>query len=164
MLGHNNEQDGNENNYINNNINDSQNNINNITLINNENENNINERSDNNNDDININQNNSINNNMNNENNNNTLNNLPAVNILSGLLPQVVEQEDSIIFDSFNNIDERRNKLVNNLLEYRLNKVDKLEKTNKKCVICLEDFNIDDNIISLPCINTYHNERIKKLL
>ena len=64
----------------------------------------------------------------------------------------------------FNNVDENRKKLVNDLLEYELNKVDKLEEGNKKCVICLEHFNAGDKIISLPCVHIYHSDCIKKWL
>ena len=64
----------------------------------------------------------------------------------------------------FNNIDDKRKKLVNNLLEYEINKVDKLEESNKKCMICLEYFNNGDKIISLPCVHIYHGDCIKKWL
>ena len=66
--------------------------------------------------------------------------------------------------DSFNNVDENRKKLVDDLLEYKLNKVDKLEEGNKKCIICLEYFNDGDKIISLPCVHIYHGDCIKKWL
>ena len=70
----------------------------------------------------------------------------------------------SLLFGSSNNIDENRKQLIDNLLEYELNKVDKLEESNKKCVICLEHFNNGDKIISLPCVHIYHSDCIKKWL
>ena len=68
------------------------------------------------------------------------------------------------LFDSFPERGENRQNFANNLLEYKLTKVDDLEETNRKCVICLELFNIGDNIISLPCIHIYHSDCIKKWL
>ena len=69
-----------------------------------------------------------------------------------------------LLLESFNSIHENRNKLVDNLLEYELNKVEKLEEGNKKCVICLEHFKDGDKIISLPCVHIYHGDCIKKWL
>ena len=180
MLDNNNVQNGRANNQINNEnngifyrlINAFNNNLNNIEM----------ERNDNSNDNINNNQNNSINNNdnnyLNNYSENNDINNINgggnnisnenSINDNSINNLQYLElgeaNEDDEIFDSLHNINEDRKKFVDNLLEYELNKVDELEETNKKCVICLELFKNGDKIISLPCIHIYHGECIKKWL
>ena len=172
----------NVNSQINANINDYQTNSLNNNLNNNENVDNINKI----NDSINNNQNNIINNNMNDENINNIQNNnyeneppffqhrgqrlffflfleeaTEDKNVLRNILR---DRLLSLLFGSSNNIDENRKQLIDNLLEYELDKVDKLEESNKKCVICLEHFNNCDKIISLPCVHIYHSDCIKKWL
>ena len=165
------------------NLNDYQNNSININLNINENENNINERNDN----INNSHNHSISTNIIDENVNShhiNLNNAYLCLPSRGQFLINYDQPDSFLnnetvfegrigyintsrilsLESFNGTDENRKKLVDNLLEYELYKVDKLEEGNKKCVICLEYFKDGDKIISLPCVHIYHGNCIKKWL
>ena len=54
--------------------------------------------------------------------------------------------------------------IIDNLNTIKLKEIEKLSHENKKCVICLENFVIDDDCICLPCIHIYHGECIKKWL
>ena len=51
--------------------------------------------------------------------------------------------------------------IMENLPVAKLSDIEKLSDENRKCTICLEFFNKDDNIIYLPCIHIYHEECIK---
>ncbi len=51
----------------------------------------------------------------------------------------------------------------NNLIETKI-KADKLNEENKKCVICLEDFKDNDNVIFLPCFHVFHPKCITSWL
>lgn len=52
--------------------------------------------------------------------------------------------------------------IMENLPVTKLNDIEKLSDENRKCPICLEFFDKDDNIIYLPCIHIYHEECIKR--
>ena len=51
----------------------------------------------------------------------------------------------------------------NNLIETKI-KADKLNEENKKCVICIEDFKDNDNVIFLPCFHVFHPKCITSWL
>ena len=70
---------------------------------------------------------------------------------------EIDESNDTIICE--NPLDED---IIENLPVTKLEDIEKLSDENKKCTICFEIFNKDDNIIYLPCIHIYHEECIKE--
>jgi len=54
--------------------------------------------------------------------------------------------------------------LFNQLPVHKFNDVDKLEENKKECVICMEKFIKNDEIITLPCIHMFHKNCIKNWL
>ena len=54
--------------------------------------------------------------------------------------------------------------ILNNLPETRIKEVENLDPEKKECVICLEEFNNDELVTSLPCIHSFHTHCIKSWL
>ena len=58
-----------------------------------------------------------------------------------------------------------KKKIIDNLVEFNEEKEitqTKLEKGEQKnCIICLEDFVLEEKIIYLPCFHYYHSDCIK---
>ena len=46
--------------------------------------------------------------------------------------------------------------------EIVLEDINKLEDGNKRCMICLEDFQSKEKVTALPCIHFFHPKCIKK--
>ena len=44
----------------------------------------------------------------------------------------------------------------------RLEDVSKLNDENKRCIICMEDFQNNDTVTYLPCIHFFHKQCIKQ--
>lgn len=72
------------------------------------------------------------------------------------------QDEDEEIEDLLNYDNPIEDQMIENLPVTKLTDINKLSDENKKCTICFEIFNKDDNIIYLPCIHIYHEECIKK--
>ena len=70
---------------------------------------------------------------------------------------EIDESSDTIICENPLEVE-----IIENLPVTKLNDIEKLSDENKKCTICFEIFNKDDNIIYLPCIHIYHEECIKE--
>ena len=66
------------------------------------------------------------------------------------------EIDDDVLYE--NPIDDE---IIENLPITKLNDIEKLSDEDKKCTICLENFNKNDNIIHLPCIHFFHEVCIK---
>ena len=168
--------DGNIINYINNNvtssiINNMNNNMN--SSINNNMNYNMNNNMNNNNMNI-----NNMNSNNMNSNNNSIINNniidesfitlsLNFNNELNERQNSINEEENLVnIFDmrNYNNnnnfVGPIKNDLLNALPENRIVDVNKLNEENNKCLICLEEYVNNDNIIFLPCFHFFHNNCI----
>ena len=56
------------------------------------------------------------------------------------------------------NIDEIMNLLPSSVVN------EKKEGENNNCIICLNDFDIGENITSLPCLHVFHTDCIKHWL
>ena len=54
--------------------------------------------------------------------------------------------------------------LLNNLPSTKLRDVSKLEDDKKNCIICMEDFKVDDEVIFLPCLHIFHKDCITEWL
>ena len=52
------------------------------------------------------------------------------------------------------------NNMLNQLPVTKIENINKLNDENKKCIICLEDFENDDKIIYLPCFHLFHEKCI----
>ena len=46
--------------------------------------------------------------------------------------------------------------------EITIKDANKLEEENKKCMICLENYNSNEKVTALPCIHLFHTNCIKK--
>ena len=60
-------------------------------------------------------------------------------------------------------INENNNEINNILKQLPVNKIEdisKLNDENKRCVICLEDFQNNDKSIYLPCFHLFHEKCI----
>ena len=157
----------NSNNMNNNNINS--NNINNNMDNNNININNRNTNMNNNNmnsNNINTNNNSIINNNLIDESfiNNETL----SLNFSNDLNEREIESHEEVDLNRFfmrnnnniNNLVGPIKKILNALPENRIADVNKLNEENRKCLICLEEYVNNDNIIYLPCFHIFHKKCI----
>ena len=54
--------------------------------------------------------------------------------------------------------------LLDNLPSTKLRDVSKLEDDKKNCIICMEDFKVDDEVIFLPCLHIFHKDCITEWL
>ena len=50
--------------------------------------------------------------------------------------------------------------LLNKLPENKIDDINKLNEENKKCLICLEEYVNNDNVIYLPCFHIFHKKCI----
>ena len=73
----------------------------------------------------------------------------------------------NIDFNNMNNIMNNENlgngvdpSIINNLPSSKLKDISKLDDDKKNCIICLEDFRIDDEVIFLPCLHIFHRDCI----
>ena len=73
----------------------------------------------------------------------------------------------NIVFNNMNNnmINENLGNgvdpsIINNLPSSKLKDISKLDDDKKNCIICLEDFRIDDEVIFLPCLHIFHRDCI----
>jgi hypothetical protein len=75
-------------------------------------------------------------------------------NDLEGIDNQSIEQSE---IDS-NNSDNKSegSNLIDNFCEVKIKNISTLEENNKKCTICLENFNSKEKVIILPCIHIFH--------
>ena len=53
-----------------------------------------------------------------------------------------------------------KNDLLNVLPESKIADINKLNEENKKCLICLEEYVNNDNVIYLPCFHIFHKNCI----
>ena len=53
---------------------------------------------------------------------------------------------------------------LNNLPSTKLRDISKLEDDKKNCIICMEDFKVDDEVIFLPCLHIFHKDCILEWL
>ena len=60
------------------------------------------------------------------------------------------------IIDNNNEIND----ILNKLPVVKIEDINKLKDENKRCVICLEDFQNSDNSIYLPCFHLFHEKYI----
>ena len=75
-------------------------------------------------------------------------------------LRDIEEENDYSDYSLFNNpLDEEA---MNNLPIIKLHDIDKLSDVKKRCVICMDDFEFNDETISLPCVHIFHSDCIKK--
>ena len=75
-------------------------------------------------------------------------------------LREIEEENDYSDYSLFNNpLDEEA---MNNLPIIKLHDIDKLSDVKKRCVICMDDFEFNDETISLPCVHIFHSDCIKK--
>ena len=171
------------NNMDNNNMNS--NNMNNNMNNNNINSNNINNNMDNNNNNMNRNNmntnmnNNNMNSNNINTNNNSIINNslidesiitneTLSLNFSNDLNEREIELHEEVDLNRFymrnnnniNNLVGPIKKILNALPENRIDDVNKLNEENRKCLICLEEYINNDNIIYLPCFHIFHKKCI----
>ena len=61
------------------------------------------------------------------------------------------------IIDNNNN---ELNNILNKLPVVKIEDINKLKDENKRCIICLEDFQNNDNSIYLPCFHLFHEKCI----
>ena len=54
--------------------------------------------------------------------------------------------------------------LLNNLPSSKLKDISKLEDDKKNCIICMEDFKVNDEVIFLPCLHIFHKDCILEWL
>ena len=59
-----------------------------------------------------------------------------------------------------NNNNNELNNILNKLQVVKIEDINKLKDENKRCIICLEDFQNNDNSIYLPCFHLFHEKCI----
>ena len=76
--------------------------------------------------------------------------------------PLSSDRIDSNIDESENNYDESESFDPDLIPVTNLEDISKLNDENKKCVICLEEFENNNLINTLPCAHIFHSECLKK--
>ena len=79
------------------------------------------------------------------------------------ILPPIIIGQRGMVYYPFQqqnqiNIDEIMNLLPSSVVN------EKKEGENNNCIICLNDFDIGENITSLPCLHVFHTDCIKHWL
>ena len=59
-----------------------------------------------------------------------------------------------------NRIGPIRKKILDLLPDNRIKDINKLNDESKRCIICLDNFKINDNVIYLPCFHIFHKKCI----
>ena len=105
---------------------------------------------------------NMMNNNMNMMNNNmNMMNNM-------NMFPYVMMMNNPFMMNMPNNMGMRnpdispvRRNVLESLPESTLDDITKLDGEKKNCVICLNDFEVGEKVMILPCVHMFHSECIR---
>ena len=81
---------------------------------------------------------------------------------LSNLINEGIIESDNDDYSEYNNpLDEE---IIDSFPIVKLSGLEKLPDDLNRCVICLDDFQENDEILSLPCVHIYHAECIKEWL
>ncbi len=100
-------------------------------------------------------------------NNNNSINNI-NININSNNNNiRIQDLEEDLLLDDLLNNESINKQDSQAILNYLPNSVIKEVKkngdnNNTKCVICLSDFQVGDNVSTLPCLHIFHNDCLEK--
>ena len=71
-------------------------------------------------------------------------------------------QHSAFILRINNRNNLQGNHEIKDFPEIVIEDVSKLEESNRRCVICFEDFNSGEKVTALPCIHFFHNPCIKE--
>ena len=73
-----------------------------------------------------------------------------------------IDEDVNNLYNLANNnfVGPIKSDLLNVLPENRISDINKLNEENKKCLICLDEYVNNDNVIYLPCFHIFHKNCI----